>query len=201
MRYLMGLLLLSLTLTGYCQKKRSQRPPIETDKKDYGLFGRVSNLSPETRLKNYPFNNAIEIRLVSFDGGGQIDDSLKIKKDMPNQRTYLTVLPFVENKKLTRLQVDQLTDIFMNYGYIRQPTVQELTKCYDPRNGILFLDTKGKVFEFIEICYGCDKAVFSHAKMLGGELDRPKIKLLKTFFQNVGIEYGITKKFKWQSQL
>lgn len=69
-----------------------------------------------------------------------------------------------------------------------------------PRNGILFFNEKGKVFEFIEICFACKKVSYSyHDKADSEDFERPKFKLLRDFFIKNNIEYGITKMFDGQT--
>lgn len=196
MKYLIVALLLSINVVALGQRESQnyvEPAPF------YGIFGRKSKIKLSERLKNYPFNKTAEIQLVSFDGGGQIENPI-IKPGMPNKQAYLTVLPFQEIKKLNTVQIDSLTDILYNFGYLEEPNMIELAKCYEPRNGILFLDKKGKIFSFIEICFDCRKISKSNKKItVEEELEAPKIELLKSFFEKAGIEYGITKKFKSQS--
>lgn len=120
---------------------------------------------------------------------------------MPKKRNYaICTFPFKEIKSINYLQTDSLTDILFNYGYIKEPTIEDLTKCYAPRNGVLFLNEKGKVFEFIEICFACKKVVYSYHKKADAEdFERPKFKLLREFFIKNNIEYGITKMFDGQT--
>ncbi len=185
---------------GYGQFRRKPPPPMESD--TISLFGRVSNTNLSTRLKNYPFNKATAIKLVSFNyGGGQIDDTAYINPIMPKNKLFtIGRFPFKEIKKIDPLQTDSLTDILFNYGYIKEPTIEDITKCYIPRNGILFLNDKGKVFEFIEICFACKRVVYSYYKKANADdFERPKFKLLRDFFIKNKIEYGITKMFDGQT--
>ena len=93
-----------------------------------------------------------------------------------------------------------MSDIIYNYGYIIRPEIVNLTKCYIPRNGILFLDEEGKVFEFIEICFACKKLAYSyHDKASAEDFERPAFKVLRDFFIKNGLEYGLTKLFKGQT--
>ena len=62
--------------------------------------------------------------------------------------------------------------------------------CYEPRYAILFIDKEGKAFEFIEICFECQKTVNSSDKIYFGEVCNEKFNLLKKLFLNAGINYG-----------
>ena len=168
-------------------------------KKDYGVYGKVKNLSFSTRMKNYPFNKAAKIQLISFNGysSAGIDTILKPLKNMPNLRMPICLVPSKEVRILDTQQIDKLSSLFYNYDYIRKPNIFGDIKCYEPRNGILFLDNKDKVFALIEICFDCEKMHLSNPKIkMGSEVSSLKITLIKSFFKNIGIEYGVTKKFK-----
>ncbi len=102
----------------------------------------------------------------------------------------------IEIKKLTFSQVDKLSNIFYNYGYKKVSAgkgIGAISLCYFPRNAILFLDTTGTVFEYIEICFECNRTKESSSKVSLGEMCSQKMKLVKDFFKVSGIEYGITK--------
>lgn len=197
MRFILALCILVWVSPAAFAQSRKEPPPVEgTPLSAKYVFGKKYNLSFSKRLLKYPFNKATQLQLVSFNGnGGQRQPQDKIKEDMPQMWMNICTKPFQERKTLTLPQVDRLSAILYNYGYIKAPEVVELTKCYVPRNGILFLDVKGKVFEFIEICFSCRHDVLSWEKKGNEDFERPKFDLLKNFFRSVGIEYGITKNF------
>lgn len=200
MRLIFGLCILILVSSAVFAQRRKEPPPVgETPLSAKYIFGKKYNLSFSKRLLKYPFNKATQIQLVSFNGNdGQRQPQDKIKEDMPQMWMNICTKPFQERKTLTLRQIDRLSAIIYNYGYIKAPEIVELTKCYEPRNGILFLDVNGKVFEFIEICFSCRHNILSWEKMGNEDFERPKFDLIKNFFTSVGIEYGITKKFNNQ---
>lgn len=179
------------------KKKFIDKPPTST----YYKFGKVKNTSFSKRLHNYPFNKAAQIKLVSFNyGGGQIEDTVYYNPIMPRLHYAICRFPFTEIKTINYIQTDILTDIFYNYGYIVKPEIENLTKCYVPRNGILFLNEEGNVFEFIEICFACKKLAYSyHDKANAEDFKRPTFKVLRDFFIKNGLEYGLTKLFDGQT--
>lgn len=192
------LLLLFIPLISIGQKK--VKSGIVEFKEDYGLFGKKYNLSFSKRLQKYPFNLAHQIKLVSFDYDVvPIKDTIYYNPIMPRLHYTICRTSFSEIKSLNYLQVDNLTNILLNYGYIRKPTIIEFTKCYEPRNGILFLNEKGKVFEFIEICFGCKRLTYSYNDKATNDFEKPKFKVLREFFVKNGLEYGITKLFDGQT--
>lgn len=180
----------------FAQKKKNASLEI---KEDYGVYGKVSNLSFSNRMKNYPFNKATKIQLCSFNGYSyfDMDTNSKILENMPNLRMPICLVPAKEVRTLNMQQIDKLSSLFYNYDYIKKPNIFGDIKCYEPRNGILFLDNNDKVFALIEICFDCEKMHLSNPKIkIGSEVSSLKIALIKSFFKNIGIEYGVTKKFK-----
>jgi hypothetical protein len=203
MRYLIILYIIGSTLVAHGQIKNKPYPPIESNR-SYAKFGKISNLSALIRLKNYPFNKATQIKLVSFPGdGGQKQRPILVKPYMPQRRKLeICILPFSEVKLLNQTQVNQLTNIFYNYGYIIKPSVENLYGCYGPQNGILFLDHTGRVFEYLEICFHCHGLLLSSDLVKIGDksLMEEKYSMFKKFFQDVGITYGVTKEYDWRNR-
>lgn len=177
-------------------------------KKEQKNFDRSNNCIKLTsksfaeRLKNYPFNVASRVQFVSFEskidtleGNTIINDS----KGLPRKNDTICYSKLFEIKNLSHSQVDQLTNILYNYGYRKNLKsegviyIGESSLCYIPRNAILFLDKEGKVFEFIEICFECDKIEVSSPSIGLGIMCTQKLTLLKIVFKKVGLEYGIKK--------
>jgi hypothetical protein len=159
---------------------------LETEERNHNCIKRV-NRTFTARLKNYPFNISTQIQFVSFIDSTSIGDSL------PRLNDTICYSKLKEVKTLTFKQVDKLTDIFYNYGFRGTTYTISEASCYNPRNAILFLDSRGKAFEFIEICFECSKIQESSEKISVGDLCEQKMDMLKELFKNVGIEYGITK--------
>jgi hypothetical protein len=63
------------------------------------------------------------------------------------------------------------------------------TKCYQPRNAILFYDKDGDLLEYLEICFTCDGRRLSwEAKNI--DWCGTKYKNLIQIFRQNGIEFG-----------
>lgn len=135
------------------------------------------------RLGFYPFNRASRIQILSFK-----DDNF-----IPVQHRKVDYSRLYEYRDLSVDQIDTLTDILYNLDY--DPNIKSSTritgefKCYEPRNGILFLNAKGEAFEFIEICFECLKTRSSSKRIIEGTYCNQKFDLLKNFFRTVGIGY------------
>lgn len=146
------------------------------------------------RLKEYPFNITAQIQFVSFKGGVYLIDNEIVRQDsLPRINDTILYSKLTEVKTLTLPQVDNLTDIFYNYGFKGPTYTITETACYNPRNAILFLDKNNKVIEFIEICFECQKTSQSSDKVSLGEMCEQKLGMLFDLFKKVGIAYGITK--------
>ena len=153
------------------------------------------------RLKNYPFNRATQIQLVSFKSNADTLSGWYYKDSLPRKNDTVCYSKLYELKNLSFSQVDKLTDLLYNYGYRMRLKddgliyVATSPQCYNPRNAILFLDSAGKVFEFIEICFQCQKTRESSGKINLGVMCNQKLDLLKSFFVRTGIKYGTAGKF------
>jgi hypothetical protein len=204
-KYLFLIFSLLTVLNLFGQKKTVQRYATEKQQeafdRSHDCFKYVSKPFAQ-RLKNYPFNRAAQIQLVSFKRHNDTLNGAIIMSDkdsLPRKNDTICYSRLFEVKNLTYTQVDKLTDILYNYGYRQQLKddgliyIETSLQCYIPRNAILFLDANGKVFEFIEICFECEKTRESSSKISLGVMCNQKLDLLKNFFKDVGFEYGITK--------
>lgn len=97
---------------------------------------------------------------------------------------------FKEIKILETSKIVKLADIIYNYGYKSKPTIYEATKCYFPQNAILFIDKEGKLFSFIELCFGCSQFRTNIDKINLGDECSQKYDMIKEFFKDNNILYG-----------
>lgn len=200
-RQIIFLFFLVLTHFVYGQKTKTSKlpPPPVLTKQQMKAEERSNdcikktNWSFTTRLRNYPFNKSAQVQFVSFKAITTSDKEADfINASLPIINDTICYSKLYEIKTLTFIQIDKLTDILYNYGYRGNMNSISVTGCYNPRNAILFLDSNGKVFEYIEICFECQKTVESSEKISLGELCQQKMNMLKELFQKVGIGYGIT---------
>jgi hypothetical protein len=195
MKYWIIIWLLLGTVSSFSQTIKKRSPSAAP--RNSNEFGRVSNIGFSKRVANFPFSEAVSIQLVSFEdptNGGQLDTTKIVYNDkMPRVLMAVCVNPLKEIKTLNLNQIDQLTDIWFNYGAMGSNHVTDFASCYAPKNAILFLDEKGKVFDFIEICFSCLRMRnFSNKVDVYKECDH-KINMIKEFFKSTGIVYGVTK--------
>jgi hypothetical protein len=147
-------------------------------------------LTAKKRLSFYPFNKATKILVISYN------DKNKIQNSIPLKNKQIIFSEIRELDSLPKSQIDSLTNILFNTGYKSKSKfrVIEDKKCYNPRNAILFLNKKNEVFEYIEICFECNKRVLSSEKIKDGEYCNEKFDLLWSFFQSMGIEVGLNRR-------
>jgi len=171
---------LFLSLFANAQKKGGKTPRIYS-------HGRTSNKSFTSRLKIYPFNRAAQIKIVSFPNTN--DEHIPLEKDTVNYSRLSEIAT------LTFSQIDTLTDILYNFEYPSSGSNQRIASmCYNPRNGILFIDNNGKTFEYIEVCFECNRTESSSPKIELYRMWELTFDKLKSFFLKVGIRYGTSGK-------
>ena len=146
-------------------------------------------LSVAERNKKYPFNKAIRIELISFR-----DTSAQFFTPLPVKKGRLEDSKVPDRKVLDTSGVNELTDILFNIGRTPVPNLKfqttVYTKCYEPRNGILFINSQGRVFEYIEICFGCQGNRFSSKRIKRWDDCEQKYDILRRFFADQGIKFG-----------
>ena len=131
----------------------------------------------------YPFNKADKILVISFD-----DRSLGDK--MPVQDDSLVYSKIKEVKVLDKQQTDSLTDILFNIGYRGLINVLYEPACFQPRNGLVFLDRNNQVLEYVAICFECEDIALSSEKIMLGEFCTQKYAYLRRYFLSLGIRTG-----------
>jgi hypothetical protein len=134
------------------------------------------------RLNKYPFNAADTIKLISFRHH---------YKKYPLKEDTLIKDSLIETKVLTKIDINQLTDILYNNFYRGKNRLDVITQCFSPRNAIVFLDKNGSLKEFILICFHCENYTSkSDNYNLLGDACSQKIDKLRKFFIGKGVKYG-----------
>lgn len=187
----------------------------QEDKLECGWYG---NKTVEERNHIFPFNTAKKVVYISFYGtelgfDEYLDENFNLIKTDSLLDIYLTKLSVkifhVSNnkkyyaKELVELktdQIDNLSNLIFNFKIKYESKIHILygSSCYTPRNAILFLDEDEKVIAHTEICFECYKykSDWSDAfdSLVGVEACDDVFKILKHFFKNTGIKYGITER-------
>jgi Domain of unknown function (DUF4375) len=138
------------------------------------------------RLSFYPFNKAKSVKLISF----------KMGQNIPVKNRSIIKKQIIEQLTLDNEQIDSLTSLFYNVNFTPVKNIKPHSlgpNCYEPRNGILFLNSKGKVIAYLEICFGCERTIKSSKIVRDGEYCSTKYNLLRSFFSTAGIKYGTSK--------
>lgn len=150
---------------------------------------KADRFSVSERNKQYPFNKAVKIGLISFsDTVSNHTIALPVKNgrfDNAKIRDHIT---------LNAVQVNELTDIWFNVGRTPVPGLKyEImvgASCYEPRNGIVFIDENDRVFEYVEICFGCKRNRYSSKRIKPWDDCEQKYEILREFFLKQGIKFG-----------
>ncbi|MBS1526778.1 MAG: hypothetical protein JST19_14060 [Bacteroidetes bacterium] len=157
------------------------------------------------RLGKYPFNKAVKILAISYNGEPDPNDDVKTigdtttpRKEKPHGLFFhndtLDLSNIFEIKQLTAEQVAKLTNIMFNTkaripNYHPDPG----RKCFEPRDALIFYDKKGKVFDYMEICFECMMYESKSNKLfLTSVYCNQQFDLIKKFLISLGIQFGTT---------
>ncbi|OJV50926.1 MAG: hypothetical protein BGO31_10675 [Bacteroidetes bacterium 43-16] len=181
---LTGLLL--LLAFGQCSRSRDLSkqnapppPPTAAQGTDQGCY-KNGTLSASERLGKYPFNKTHQVVYISYEAEAGATPVVHGRIDPARIR---------EMKVLDKPQVNELTDLIFNYNYSKKTTLttEQEAGCYRPRHSILFMDIKGQVFAYLEICFECSKYKSSEAGLNLGTMCAGKLERLKGLFGRAGI--------------
>jgi hypothetical protein len=138
--------------------------------------------------KKFPFNELKTIRLVSFKREKEEDE-----RKTPKTNEQIDFRKMFENVLLSADNESVLLDILFNYNNdLKNEDISwEAASCYEPRNAIVFMDNKGKVLGFVEVCFDCKRYVIEPKSMAIGEFCDEKFDRLKDIFGKSGIKYGL----------
>ena len=175
------------------QSKHNSGPPNLFNEKEKSLqvenanCVHTSNFPLYKRVHFYPFEKAMHVQLVSY----KTRDSGYLYAKLPMKHHKVDYSRLKEVISLSKKQIESLTDILYNYGFKGDDHFITHMMCYDPRNAILFVDSTGKAFAFLEICFECHDYRVSSKSIKTGDFCEQKYDLLKAFFRKVGISYGV----------
>lgn len=161
---------------------------------------RTTNKKTKDILKDFPFNQAKTIKVVSF----KKPDNETLEYEIPKINGQVDLSRLFEIKTLNKGQKSKLLDLLVNINYtpitdtnLKNDSLESreirVNMCYIPRHAILFENEKGQVFSYIEICIECLRHKTYPDNLKTGDFCYEKYKLLEDFFRDIGIVYGVGK--------
>jgi hypothetical protein len=186
-------------------KIKHSTPP---DKEYYNDCVFTNKYTIAQRLKRYPFSKAVKILAVSYDGTGEPNAEITINGDTLDAMTHkkysehrphglhfdndtLDYVSLFEMKQLTPKQINRLTNIMYNTdNRVPNDYVDPGHSCFNPRNALIFYDKNGKVFDYLEICFECDRIESKSDRIYFNSSCTQGLDLVKKFLIDVGIKYG-----------
>ena len=197
-KYITLILLLLFSAATFAQKKKKiieYKFPTERDDsiatENYKCIYR-NIYSLQQRMQFYPFNKANKILLISYD------DTTVTQNTTPVKNRKLDITQVRESLVLNDLQIDSLTKILYNVGVKSTDYWFQLAdpglKCYNPRNSVIFLDGKGRVIDYIEICFECHQDRLSSKRIKNWASCESKFELLQDYFYWTGLKIGTIRR-------
>jgi hypothetical protein len=159
--------------------------------------GKKTKLTMTEIKKRFPFDKTHTIKLVSFKHNYSVmqeTDSVDgpfYEPEIPKTNGIVDFAKMFETKTLDRSLTDKLLDILINYD--NEDRESEITFCYEPRNGIVFLDGNDKIIGFVEICFECLRYKVDPPTLKVGSFCSEKFNALKRIFKESGISYGTVR--------
>lgn len=183
MRKFSVLLFIFCSIFIFGQKKRSNYKKNPIAELDYYISseGKLNKdyrpISLGLRIKNYPFNKASKIKIVSYNlqfakhtysqpaqpPAKTKEDSLKLNEfyNRPMSIDFRDIIEtqsekeVEESKTLNLNEISQLTHILFNTCNKYYINMRSQSGCFFPRNAVIFYDENDKIFEIMEICFEC----------------------------------------------
>jgi hypothetical protein len=136
----------------------------------------------------YPFSKASHLKLVSFRQQENTDKRKAAIWGLPILNDTICFSRLDQVIELTPAQTDTLTDIIYN-TCSRWTIIQTTTMgCYRPRNAILFFDSTGNAFAYIEICFECHGIKNSSREIVSSDNCDLMYHDLQSFFHKLGLK-------------
>lgn len=163
-----------------------------------GKYCGKKNKFPISEIKKkFPFDKAKTIKLVSFKyiyTVMQESDTVAVsdcEPELPKTNGTVDFTKMYETKTLDNKLTERLLDILVNYD--NEDRQSEVAFCYEPRNGIVFLDKGGNTIGYVEICFECLRYKLEPKPMNVTNFCSEKFDALKSIFKEAGVSYGIAQ--------
>ncbi|MEI9919862.1 MAG: hypothetical protein WDO14_13845 [Bacteroidota bacterium] len=150
-------------------------------KSAFGGCGKTKLVSI-SEIKTLPvYKDIAAVKLGSFD----------TREQMPRDKNNnIDLNGFLELKEVSGSGKDSLFNILVNYD--TGDSARSISACYEPRNAMLFFDSKGAIIGYVEICFACRDQDISPSNLQVGKFCDEKYEAILKFFERNGIEFGIT---------
>ena len=172
----------------------------------------TNRYSVKKRLQKYPFSKAAKILAISYHSleipspkksdslapGFMSPKNILLRGGFKITADTLDLSTILECKTLDKPQISQLTNIIFNINF--KHTGNNITggaSCYEPRNAFIFINKKGKVYDYLEICFACQHYSSKSDKLGVGAECTQKYEVLRRYFKSLGIKFGIKKNMTW----
>ncbi len=158
-------------------------------------------------LSKYPFNRAVKILAVSYQNGGEPNveigpngEMIKLKYkpyQLHVKNGRLDPSSLFELKKFSKGQIERLSNLMYNTDkkvhFDASDYADPGSKCFFPRNAILFVDSKGKIFDYIEICFQCTGTSSKSGKLYLSSVGcNQALGIAQKLLIDIGIKFGTT---------
>ena len=144
-----------------------------------------------THTQLYPFSTAKIVKIVSYSW--RQDSVPGMLRTFTNHKIPL-INGVVNEAQLDQLatlsagQIDSLSDILFNTCRKLDSFISSSHGCYLPRNAIIFIDTAGHPFEYIELCFECHNFRKSNIKIQNPVSCDLMYDELQAFFEKMGLK-------------
>lgn len=139
--------------------------------------------------KRFPYNTMHAIKVVSFKG--ELVDSLYVERKIPKTDGKVDLQKMFEVKTLDDDLTVKMLDILVNYDNAEHD--MEVMMCYEPRNGIVFVDKADNVLGYIEICFDCQQYEVEPKNITLGFFCSEKLDAIQGIMMKAGITYGMAR--------
>ena len=190
------LVLLLVCSAGFAGNAQRQRRPIPPPL-DH-IYRYDSTITKHTLKQRHAFpvfKQASQIQLVSFCLTDKLIETevqgcCDLYEDcfIPVYGDSIAYTQMGQVKNLTLSETDTLTDLLYNNCSRWLVRLETKSPYYRPRNGILFLNEKGKAFAFIELSFDDYAVRYSNTSIQEPDFCSQMLDCLKAFFQRMGVQ-------------
>lgn len=197
------ILLLLADLLGSCESSKPVSKPRTTSQQMEDPGEQIHDLSLEERLRYPPFFEAKRVELITMD---RFQRPLQYIGQAPaaafpgealslHKAGVSSEFRKLSTQNLSAVQLDSITNFLFNYGFGAEVkgVCYGPSTCWNPRHALLFYkeiqDTAP--FASIEICFECNVIDTLPEAYFTGSYCHLKFTLLKSYFRQIGITYGL----------